>query len=253
MNFIRKYRILIYVIIFALLTSCNKNKSEVDESIAYNIKSYFVINSDVKIFKDTHTSEIITKCSFFEPFILLSEDISKNGRIKIQLQNGKIGWIEEKNTSFIPKDWQQVSFDDLFYCYMISIGTIVFQEQQSQSHKVYSYKNSEYEVVMGVVYTNNYQKDATNKQKDIDREIKGGADKKLNWNKEFTFGNYKINYIITTDHPDGYISESFDFIKIDEIDLKKYYFISVDYNPVISIEKKLTYRKILFSIFQSLK
>jgi hypothetical protein len=190
---------------------------------------------------------------FFDQFVVLSDEISDKGRLKIKLLDGTEGWIEEKYTSFIPRTWKKLNMLEYYYCYIFTEKKIKYKSDEDEYGKMHYYLNSEIDIAMGVSFLSDYKQNYDLRQFILKREIQGKRDKRFNWNKEFTFGNYKINYIITTDHPEGGISESFDFVKLNEMNLKKCYTVGIDYMPYDSKEKKIMWRKMLFSTLQSLK
>jgi len=240
-------------VILISVFSCAKDSDKVNLSESYDVKSLFIIDYKVKMYKDGETSVEIQRLNYFDPIVVLSDDVNGKGRIKIKLMNGVDGWVEEKYTSFIPNDWQELSFINDYYCYILPGLIMELDKEVSTDVNVFRYSDNNYYVSMGLISLFNYTQNFQSKHKTIISEIKRGSNKELNWNKEFEYGNYKINYVITTEHHDGDISESFDFVKLDEMNLTKYYYVTVDYSPDASAEKKLMQRKILFSALQSLR
>jgi hypothetical protein len=233
--------------------SCTKDSGKINFDESYDVKSSFIIDYKVKMYKDGETSVEIQELNYFDPIVVLSNDVNGKGRIKIKLMNDADGWVEEKYTSFIPNDWQKLSFINDYYCYIPPGLIMELDKEVSTDVSVFRYSDKNYYVSMGLISLFNYNQNFQSKQKTIISEIKRGSSKELNWNKEFNYGNYKVNYVITTEHHDGDISESFDFVKLGEMSLKKYYYVNVDYSPDESVEKKLLQRKILFSALQSLR
>ena len=45
----------------------------------------------------------------------------------------------------------------------------------------------------------------------INERIRGGEDKTKNWNKEFLYSNYKVNYVLETHYRDGLVNENIYF------------------------------------------
>jgi len=246
-------QILSCIIISFFISSCVYGSDKRKDSVSNDNQSFFIIDYNVNLFKDKESFDIYKKLTFFDSVVVLSEDVSPKGRINVKLHDGTIGWVEEKYTSYIPKTWIKLTMFENYYGYVFTDKKINFYIKEDDYSKVYHYKNNDFYIGIAVVYLKTYGQDLKSKQNIINMEIQGGRDKKFNWNRELKIGNYQVNYIITTDHPDGGICESFDFAKFDELDQNKYYFASIDYQPYESKDKKLFWRKILFSTLQSLK
>jgi len=240
------------LVITLLLSSFVFANDKIKDAII-NSSTLFIIDYNVNLYKDKGSTDVQKKITFFDPITVLSEDVSPKGRINVKLQDGTEGWVEEKYTSYIPKNWKKLVLFESYYCFNFSNKKLNIKKEDDEYGKMYYYLNSDIDIAMGVVFLKNYKQNFNNKKNMNDMQIQGGHAKELNWNKEFTFGNYKVNYIITTDHEDGGICEYIDFAKLDELDLKKYYTVGIDYMPYTSDKKKLLWRKILFSTLQSLK
>ena len=231
-------------IIFALLILIS--------STAFS-QTLFIIDYNVNLYKDKDSTNVQKKITFFDSITVLSGDIATNGRINVKLQDGTEGWVEEKYTSFIPKTWTKLPMLENYYCLTFTKKKTNIKKDEDENGKMYYFLNSDIDIAIGINFLSNYEQGLNFRKFIIKREIQGGRDKKFNWNRELKIGNYQVNYIITTDHPDGGICESFDFAKLDELDLKKYYTVGIDYMSYTSDKKKLLLRKILFSTLQSLK
>jgi len=240
------------LIILSFVFNAKESKG-FNNNTVYDVKSSFIIDHDVSFYRDGESLKLIQKLNYFDPIIIVFEDMNKKGRIKVKLQSGNEGWVEEKYTSYIPNNWQKLQLIDNYYFFMLPDLKMDLQKEEGKNIRIYRYRSIQYYISMGIILINDYKTRVKNRLDDVTREISIGKDKMLNWNKEFTFGNYKINYTITTMHHDGDISESFDFVKLDEMNLTKYYYVTVDYSPDASAEKKLMQRKILFSALQSLR
>lgn len=243
---------LIFIIISILISSCSHRRDKINDN-NFETQSFFVIDYDVNLYTDKDSLDVVKKITFFDQIVVLSDDVADKGRIKVKLQDGLEGWIDVKFTSFIPKSWIKLQLLENYYGYTFTGKKIEFQKKEDDDGKHYYFKNSDFEISMATIYMMDYKQTYESHQDTLKSEIDGGRDKKLNWNKEFIIGNHKVNYVITTDHPDGGICESFEFIKINEMNLKKYYYVTFDYQPYESKEKKLMQRKIMFSVLQSLK
>lgn len=240
------------LIIFLFLTSLLYGNDKIKDANS-DSPALFIIDYNVNLYKDKDSTNVQKKITFFDSIIVLSEDLSPKGRINVKLQDGTIGWVEEKYTSFIPKTWTKLPMLENYYCLTFSDKKINIKKDEDENGKMYYFLNSDIDIAIGINFLSTYEQGLNFRKFIIKREIQGGRAKKFNWNRELKIGNYQVNYIITTDHPDGGICESFDFAKFDELDQNKYYFISIDYQPYESKDKKLLWRKILFSTLQSLK
>lgn len=241
------------IFILLIISSCSKGGHNKGSDKITDLQTAFIIDNDVNLYPDKESSDVKKNLSFFDSIVLLSDDVTSKGRIKVKLQDATEGWVEEKYTSYIPKNWVKLPLFENYYCYILTNKKIDIKNEDDAYGKVHYYMNSDFNVSMGLVTLKDYMHDNESKKDILENEIRGGRDKKLNWNREFILGNYKINYITTTDHPDGGISEMFDFARLNEMNVKRYYFITFDYQPYESKEKVLMQRKILFSTLQSLK
>jgi len=129
-----------------------------------------------------------------------------------------------------------------------------FKKREKENAWIHTeYRNKDYYINYGIIYVMNYYDSVEQYSEGIKNCILAGHDKKLNWQKEFIYGDHKVNYTITTDDPEGWIIESFSFVMIHEEKNKKYYSFSTTYKQSSSLEQRLNQRKILFSALQSLK
>lgn len=250
MNVIEK--IISYFIISLFISSFAFGSDKIKGS-NNSSQAFFIIDYDVNLYKDKDSTDIQKKITFFDSITVLSDDVSINGRIKVKMKDGTEGWIEEKYTSYIPKNWKKLVLLDDYYCYVLTDKKLNIKKDEMKQYKMYYYLNNDIDIAMGVVFLKNYQQEFNSKLNIINMKIEDGYDKKSNFSKEFILGNYKVNYVITTGYEEGRIEELFDFAKLDELNLKKYYNVAIDYQPYESKKKKLLWRKILFSTLQSLK
>jgi len=226
----------------------------INSSNIYNDLSVFVIDFDVKLYNDGETSKEKQILNYFDPLIVLSDNLNKKGRIKVKLPDGSEGWVEEKYTSLIPKDWDKKQFNEEYFCYIQSDQKMNLINKEKVNEWIrYEYENGIY----GIEYIKNlklgYYFIKNQNEKEIIIGIKTGGNKKLNWSKEFNFKNYIIYYMITTFDPDNYITESFDIIKKNESEANITYSFCISYSPSLPLKNKLIQRKMLFSSLQSLK
>lgn len=93
---------------------CNNSKVNSDDTL----NTYLIINDKARLFETNSNAKqvVIRDLKRFEKIILLDTKI-ENDKMKIQTSDGKIGWVEENLTSYIPKTWIKVDdFDEvLFY------------------------------------------------------------------------------------------------------------------------------------------
>jgi len=247
-------RIILVIMSLTSVISCAKSIDGVNNNNKYITNSIFIIDFDVKLYSHKESNDVIRKLKYFDPLIVLSEDVDNNDRIKVRLQDDDEGWVEEKYTSYISKDWIKKKFNEEYFCYALSNQNMkLFSRNKDNAWNSFEFKNKDY----NIIYVLNYELDYTVISKQYDEGIRtcitAGDDKRLNWSKEFIFGNYKIKYVITTDDPDRWIIESFDFVKISEENLKKDHSFSTTYKRSEPLEKRLNQKKMLFSTLQSLK
>jgi hypothetical protein len=221
---------------------------------SYDANTVFILDFEVKLYKDEVSDKIIQKLNYFDPLEVLSESINNKDRIKIKLQSGTEGWVEEKYTSIIPKDWIKKPFNKNYYCYTLPDQIMNFTKREKDNAWSHTeYRNKNYYINYGIIYIMKYYDSIEQYKEGIKNCIMAGHDKRLNWQKEFIYGNYRVNYTITTDDPERWIIESFNFVPLNEEKEKKYYSFSTTYKQSNSFEQRLIQRKILFSALQSLR
>lgn len=245
--------IMCFIMIIVQFVSCKQEGPMVNSSDKYSINSLFVIDYDVILYNDGISDKIVKKLDYFDPIILLSDTVNDKGRIKVQLANGDEGWIEEIYTSFIQKSWIKLLSPVDYFCYFPLESKLDFSKDVDEHMNFFYYWNKSYDIRIGVSYINDYNEIYKSNIRLLKDDILSGQDKNKNWTKEFVYGDYKINYTIKTDFHDGSVNETFYFVKLNEINVKKCYSISIGYNSIFEKRKQLFNRKILFSALQSLK
>jgi len=247
-------RIVLGFLILVSTASCAKTIEGVNSNKNYDPSSILVIDFDVKLFNDESSDKEIQKLNFFDPLVVLAQSANRKGRVKVKLQSGVEGWVEEKYTSKIPNDWIKKKFNENYYCYIspdqIMNPNIIKKDNIWVRTEL---SNLDYTIYLGMITAISYVNSIDNNNERINNRIAAGDEKKLNWSKAFIYGDYKINYTITTDDPERWIIESFDFIKIDKSKISEYYYFNTTYKRSEAPDKRLNQRKILFSALQSLR
>lgn len=251
-------KLLIIIIVFICVISCNPTIKGVNSDIEYIANTEFIIDKEVKMYESNDGDEVKKVLKYFEPISIVSNSEEKNGRVKVKLKNGDDGWVDKIFTSIIPDNWIKLKFIDNYYCLIPPNEKFDYKQDLYEDSNFVYFTNilKRYGITFGISRRSNFiEKVKKNKKFIIDYELKNKRSKELNWNKEFTYGEYKINYIMTTfaNAESGFeYDESFYYIKSSELNVQKYYCITLG---IGSKDKRdiLICRKILFSMFKSLK
>ena len=163
--------------------------------------------------------------------------------------------MDSRFVSYPTKKWKRNYFDEnkISYCYILSDLVMNLSCDKSITWINYTYRNDNYHI--GFVVNNELDFHILVKQSvnSINSAIAAKDDERLNWRKEFTYGNYRINYTITTDDPNRWVIESFEYVKSDELNKKKHNSFSTSYSRTKPADNILIQRKILFSSLESLQ
>jgi len=250
----RKFkRVLWSIIIMTSLVTCGNGKKSIIEKQSSQINSVFVIYNDVKFYSDGDSINEKQKLNYLDSLIIISKEINSKGRIRVKLQSGAEGWIEDKFTSNIPVTWKRYQLKDEFYFYAPQDEIFNFKKDEKGELYQYQYKSNYFKINLQIDFQSDYKSALEATVFEIKSQIASGDDKNLNWSKDFVLKNYQINYAITTFDPENYINESFNFVKIEDIKTKKCFTLITAYHPSITLDKLLIQRKILFSVLQSLQ
>lgn len=241
------------ILIMTSLVTCGNSKESIVERQSSQIEPVFVIYNDVKFYSDGDSINEKQKLNYLDSLVTISKEINSKGRIKVKLQSGAEGWIEDKFISNIPDTWRKYQLKDGFYFYAPQDEIFNFRKVEKGELYQYQYRSNYFKINLQIDFQSDYKGALEATLFEIKSQIASGDDKNLNWSKEFILNNYQINYAITTFDPENYINESFNFVKIEDIKTKKYFTLITAYHPSISLEKLLIQRKILFSALQSLQ